>query len=39
MRKLLAGRFVWEVKFPSDFQDNLCLFLTRREEIRLKALL
>ena len=26
MRKLLAGWFVWEMKFPSDFQDNFMPF-------------
>ena len=26
MRKLLAGRFVWDVKFPSEFQENVLPF-------------
>ena len=29
MRKLLAGRFVWDVSFPADFQDNFMPFFNR----------
>lgn len=29
MRKLLAGRFVWDVKFPSEFQDNFMPFFAQ----------
>lgn len=36
MRRLLAGRFVWDVKFPCEFQEN---FLLKKEMIRVKALL
>ena len=30
MRKLLAGRFVWDVKFPSEFRDNFLPFFAQQ---------
>ena len=29
MRKLLAGRFVWDVQFPCDFQENFLPFFAQ----------
>ena len=29
MRKLLVGRFVWDVKFPSEFQENFLSFFSQ----------
>ena len=34
IRKLLAGRFVWEVKFPTDFQNNFTPFLNQERRLR-----
>ena len=31
MRKLLAGRFVWDVKFPSEFQENFMPFFAQEK--------
>ena len=31
MPKLLAGRFVWDVKFPSEFQDNFMPFFSQEK--------
>ena len=32
MRKLLAGRFVWDVKFPAEFQDNFMPFFAQERK-------
>ena len=29
MRKLLVGRFVWDAKFPSEFQENFLPFFSQ----------
>ena len=29
MRKLLTGRFVWDVKFPTEFRDNFMPFFSQ----------
>ena len=31
MRKLLAGWFVWDVKFPSEFQENFMPFFAQEK--------
>ena len=30
MRKLLAGRFVWDVEFPSEFEENFLPFFAQK---------
>ena len=39
MRKLLVGRFVWDVKFPSEFQENVLPFFPKKVMIYMKILL
>ena len=39
MHKLLAGRFVWDVEFPSDFRDHFMPLLYKRKLVCLRSLL
>ena len=39
MRKLLAGRFVWDAKFPTEFQDTFMSFFTQERNDAVESLI
>ena len=39
MRKLLAGRFVWDAKFPTEFQDTFMPFFTQERNDAAESLI